>query len=241
MEEHWKAIIEAVGEDPNREGLLKTPERAAKAFEFLTRGYRQDVEELVNNAIFTSDTDEMVIVRNIELYSMCEHHMLPFIGKAHVAYLPQGKVIGLSKIARIVDLFARRLQIQEVLTKQIDVNAEPEEMLRTAIRAHLYLTEVMQKWFYFFYMETKNLDKLQQKKSIESELETEQVFIDILDAGSRKQQFDVENSVLTASVIKSMLQDWYLKRWKYAKRDISVDQYADYVLEFIENNIYIEL
>ena len=119
MEEHWKAIIEAVGEDPNREGLLKTPERAAKAFEFLTRGYRQDVDELVNKAIFTSDTDEMVIVRNIELYSMCEHHMLPFIGKAHVAYLPQGKVIGLSKIARIVDLFARRLQIQEVLTKQI--------------------------------------------------------------------------------------------------------------------------
>ena len=119
MEEHWKAIIEAVGEDPNREGLLKTPERAAKAFEFLTRGYRQDADELVNKAIFTSDTDEMVIVRNIELYSMCEHHMLPFIGKAHVAYLPQGKVIGLSKIARIVDLFARRLQIQEVLTKQI--------------------------------------------------------------------------------------------------------------------------
>jgi GTP cyclohydrolase I len=119
MEEQWKKIIEAIGEDPNREGLLKTPERAAKAFKFLTRGYHQDVEELVNNAIFTSDTDEMVIVRNIELYSMCEHHMLPFIGKAHVAYLPQGKVIGLSKIARIVDLFARRLQIQEVLTKQI--------------------------------------------------------------------------------------------------------------------------
>jgi len=119
MEQHWKAIIEAIGEDPDREGLVKTPERAAKAFEFLTRGYRLDVNELVNNAIFTSDTDEMVIVRNIELYSMCEHHMLPFIGKAHVAYLPQGKVIGLSKIARIVDLFARRLQIQEVLTKQI--------------------------------------------------------------------------------------------------------------------------
>ena len=119
MEEHWRAIIEAVGEDPNREGLVKTPERAAKAFEFLTQGYRQDVDELVNKAIFTSDTDEMVIVRNIELYSMCEHHMLPFIGKAHVAYLPQGKVIGLSKIARIVDLFARRLQIQEVLTKQV--------------------------------------------------------------------------------------------------------------------------
>ena len=119
MEEQWKKIIESIGEDPNREGLLKTPERAAKAFKFLTRGYHQDVDELVNNAIFTSDTDEMVIVRNIELYSMCEHHMLPFIGKAHVAYLPQGKVIGLSKIARIVDLFARRLQIQEVLTKQI--------------------------------------------------------------------------------------------------------------------------
>ena len=119
MEQHWKAIIEAIGEDPDREGLLQTPERAAKAFAFLTRGYRQDVDELVNNAIFTSDTDEMVIVRNIELYSLCEHHLLPFIGKAHVAYLPQGKVIGLSKIARIVDLFARRLQIQEVLTKQI--------------------------------------------------------------------------------------------------------------------------
>jgi GTP cyclohydrolase I len=119
MEEHWRAIIEAIGEDPDREGLVKTPHRAAKAFEFLTQGYRQDVDELVNKAIFTSDTDEMVIVRNIELYSMCEHHMLPFIGKAHVAYLPQGKVIGLSKIARIVDLFARRLQIQEVLTKQI--------------------------------------------------------------------------------------------------------------------------
>ncbi len=119
MEEHWKKIIEAIGEDPDREGLRKTPERAAKAFKFLTRGYRQDVDELVNNAIFTSATDEMVIVRNIELYSLCEHHLLPFIGKAHVAYLPQGKVIGLSKIARIVDLFARRLQIQEVLTKQI--------------------------------------------------------------------------------------------------------------------------
>jgi len=129
MEQHWKAIIEAIGEDPNREGLLKTPERAAKAFEFLTRGYRQDVNELVNDAIFTSNTDEMVIVRNIELYSMCEHHMLPFIGKAHVAYLPQGKVIGLSKIARIVDLFARRLQIQEVLTKQI------ADCVNTAINA----------------------------------------------------------------------------------------------------------
>lgn len=119
MEEHFRKIIEAVGEDPNREGLVKTPERAAKAFMYLTRGYRQNIDDLINNAIFTSDTDEMVIVRNIELYSMCEHHMLPFIGKAHVAYLPAGKVLGLSKIARIVDYFARRLQIQEVLTKQI--------------------------------------------------------------------------------------------------------------------------
>jgi GTP cyclohydrolase I len=119
MEDEFRKIIEAIGEDPNREGLLKTPERAAKAMKFLTRGYHEDLDDLINNAIFTSDTDEMVIVRNIELYSMCEHHMLPFIGKAHVAYIPQGKVIGLSKIARIVDHFARRLQIQEVLTKQI--------------------------------------------------------------------------------------------------------------------------
>ena len=119
MEESFRRIIEAIGEDPDREGLVRTPERAAQAFEFLTQGYRQNIDELINQAVFTSDTDEMVIVRNIELYSLCEHHMLPFIGKCHVAYLPAGKVLGLSKIARIVDLFARRLQIQEVLTKQI--------------------------------------------------------------------------------------------------------------------------
>ena len=119
MEESFRRIIEAIGEDPNREGLVRTPERAAQAFEFLTQGYRQNIDELINQAVFTSDTDEMVIVRNIELYSLCEHHMLPFIGKCHVAYLPAGKVLGLSKIARIVDFFARRLQIQEVLTKQI--------------------------------------------------------------------------------------------------------------------------
>ena len=119
MTDRFRDIITAVGEDVNREGLVRTPERAAKAFHFLTRGYRQDIDELINKAVFTSDTDEMVIVRSIELYSLCEHHMLPFIGKCHVAYLPQGKVIGLSKIARIVDYFARRLQIQEVLTKQI--------------------------------------------------------------------------------------------------------------------------
>jgi AcrR family transcriptional regulator len=130
----------------------------------------------------------------------------------------------------------RRLT-RKVLTKQIDVNAEPDEILRTAIRAHLYLTEVMQKWFYFFYMETKNLDKSQQKKSIESELETEQVFIDILDAGIRKQYFHIENSVLTASVIKSMLQDWYLKRWKYARRQVSVEDYAEFLIRFVESAI----
>ncbi len=119
MEESFRQIIEAIGDDPNREGLVRTPERAAKAFEFLTQGYRQNIDDLINKAVFTSDTDEMVILRNIEVYSLCEHHLLPFIGKCHVAYLPAGKVLGLSKIARIVDFFARRLQIQEVLTKQI--------------------------------------------------------------------------------------------------------------------------
>lgn len=119
MEESFRQIIEAIGDDPNREGLVRTPERAAKAFEFLTQGYRQNIDDLINRAVFTSDTDEMVIVRNIEVYSLCEHHLLPFIGKCHVAYLPAGKVLGISKIARIVDFFARRLQIQEVLTKQI--------------------------------------------------------------------------------------------------------------------------
>ncbi|WP_022976773.1 GTP cyclohydrolase I FolE [Nevskia ramosa] len=119
MEEHYKAIIEAVGEDPNREGLLRTPQRAAKAMEFLTQGYKQDLKELVNDAVFTTSNNEMVIVRDIELYSMCEHHLLPFLGRAHIAYLPNGKVIGLSKIPRIVDMFARRLQIQEKLTQQI--------------------------------------------------------------------------------------------------------------------------
>lgn len=119
MEGHFHEIIRLLGEDAGREGLAQTPRRAASALHFLTRGYRQSVEELINDAVFTSDTDEMVIVRNIEMYSLCEHHMLPFIGKCHVAYLPDGRVLGLSKIARIVDLFARRLQIQEVLTKQI--------------------------------------------------------------------------------------------------------------------------
>ena len=119
MERSFHDLLEAVGEDPQREGLLKTPNRAARAFEFLTNGYRQNLDDIVNDAIFDSDASEIILVKDIELYSMCEHHLLPFIGKAHVAYIPNGKVIGLSKVARIVDVFARRLQIQENLTLQV--------------------------------------------------------------------------------------------------------------------------
>ena len=119
MERSFRELLEAVGEDPQRQGLLRTPERAARAVEFLTNGYRQSLDEVVNGAIFDSDASEIILVKDIELYSMCEHHLLPFIGKAHVAYIPSGKVIGLSKVARIVDVFARRLQIQENLTTQI--------------------------------------------------------------------------------------------------------------------------
>ncbi|MHA7817408.1 MAG: GTP cyclohydrolase I FolE [Pseudohaliea sp.] len=119
MKEHWAAIIEGMGEDLERPGLKDTPERAAKAYQFLTRGYHQSVTEVVNEALFPSDSSEMVVVQDIELYSLCEHHILPFIGKCHVGYIPTGKVLGLSKIARIVDIFARRLQIQESLTTEI--------------------------------------------------------------------------------------------------------------------------
>lgn len=119
MQEYFKKIIEAVGENPEREGLKNTPLRAAKAMEFLTQGYHQSIDTIVNGALFDSDNDEMVLVKNIELFSLCEHHLLPFHGKCHVAYLPNGKIIGLSKIARIVDLHARRLQVQENLTKEI--------------------------------------------------------------------------------------------------------------------------
>jgi GTP cyclohydrolase I len=119
MEENFSQIIKAVGEDLTREGLIDTPKRAAKAFKFLTHGYEKTLEEVLNGAIFTADSEDMVIVKDIELYSLCEHHLLPFIGKCHVGYLPQGKVLGLSKIARVVDMYARRLQIQERLTKQI--------------------------------------------------------------------------------------------------------------------------
>ena len=119
MEHEFRSILEQIGEDPTREGLLDTPSRAAKAMEFLTRGYKQTLHQVVNNALFGSESSEMIVVQDIELYSMCEHHMLPFIGKCHVAYVPTGKVLGLSKVARIVDMYARRLQIQENLTKEI--------------------------------------------------------------------------------------------------------------------------
>jgi GTP cyclohydrolase I len=119
VEKHWAAIIESIGEDLERPGLVDTPKRAAKAFEFLTRGYNQSVDDVVNDALFPTDSSEMVLVQDVELYSLCEHHVLPFIGKCHVAYIPTGNVLGLSKVARIVDVFARRLQIQEALTTQI--------------------------------------------------------------------------------------------------------------------------
>jgi GTP cyclohydrolase I len=119
LENLFSGLIKEIGEDLTREGLVDTPKRAAAAFRFLNSGYGKNLEAVLNNAIFEADTEDMVIVKDIELYSLCEHHLLPFIGKCHVAYIPQGKVIGLSKTARIVEMYARRLQIQERLTKQI--------------------------------------------------------------------------------------------------------------------------
>jgi GTP cyclohydrolase I len=117
--ENFASVLREVGEDPLREGLRKTPERAAKAMQFLTQGYEQDAESILRSAMFREEYSEMVLVKDIELYSMCEHHMLPFFGKAHVAYIPNGYIVGLSKIARVIDVFARRLQVQERMTDQI--------------------------------------------------------------------------------------------------------------------------
>ncbi len=119
IEKAVKIILKEIGEDPNREGLLKTPLRVAKSFEFLTKGYKQNPIEILNSALFSTTNDEMVLVRDIEFYSLCEHHLLPIIGRVHIAYIPNGKVVGLSKIPRVVEVFARRLQIQEQLTEQI--------------------------------------------------------------------------------------------------------------------------
>lgn len=118
-EEIYRELLRRVGEDPLRDGLLKTPDRMERALQYLTRGYQQSPMDILRGALFDVDYDEMVIVRDIEFYSLCEHHMLPFFGKAHVAYIPQGKVIGLSKVARLVDVFARRLQVQERMTRQV--------------------------------------------------------------------------------------------------------------------------
>lgn len=119
LSEHYEDVLKQIGEDPKREGLLKTPERVAKAMQFLTKGYDEDPDGIVQQAIFHEEYSEMVIVKDIELYSMCEHHMLPFFGKAHVAYIPDGKIVGLSKIPRVVDAYARRLQVQERLTLEV--------------------------------------------------------------------------------------------------------------------------
>ena len=134
LENHYKDILNLIGEDPNREGLLKTPHRVAKAMQYITHGYNLDPKSIIQSAIFNENHSEMIIVKDIELYSMCEHHMLPFYGKAHVAYIPNGKITGLSKIARVVDAYARRLQVQERLTTQIrDCIQEALEPLGVAV------------------------------------------------------------------------------------------------------------
>jgi len=144
MQDNIRQLLAELGEDPSREGLLDTPKRVEKSLRFLTSGYAADVDAIVNNALFTVDYNEMVIVKDIDFYSLCEHHMLPFFGKCHIAYLPQGKVIGLSKIPRIVDIFARRLQVQERLTNQIAATiSEKIEPLGVAVvteAAHLCMS-----------------------------------------------------------------------------------------------------
>ena len=119
MESYVKAILDELGEDPEREGLQKTPARVARALRELTKGYKQDPEAIINGALFTEDYSEMIVMKDVDFYSMCEHHMLPFFGKAHIAYLPKGKIVGISKLARLVDVFARRLQVQERMTTQV--------------------------------------------------------------------------------------------------------------------------
>ncbi|MFQ5850453.1 MAG: GTP cyclohydrolase I FolE [Candidatus Binatia bacterium] len=119
MEEHIRSILRTIGEDPDREGLQKTPSRVAEAFGFLTRGYRQEPEKVFNDALFTEDYEEMIVQKDIDFFSLCEHHLLPFFGKAHVAYIPHRKIVGVSKLARLVDVYARRLQVQERLTNQV--------------------------------------------------------------------------------------------------------------------------
>jgi GTP cyclohydrolase I len=119
VESYVKAILDELGEDPDREGLVKTPARVARALRELTKGYKQDPEAIINGALFTEDYSEMIVMKDVDFYSMCEHHMLPFFGKAHIAYLPKGKIVGISKLARLVDVFARRLQVQERMTTQV--------------------------------------------------------------------------------------------------------------------------
>ncbi len=134
MEEQVRHILKALGEDPNREGLLKTPQRVAEALAFLTQGYQLDPEKVINDALFTEDYEEMIVQKDIDFFSLCEHHLLPFFGKAHVAYIPHHKLVGISKLARLVDVYARRLQVQERLTNQIaNIIMEKLEPLGVAV------------------------------------------------------------------------------------------------------------